>query len=31
MKKLGQSGNNARLWMTVVVKVKSEAVKNNTA
>ena len=31
MKRLGQSGNNAQLWMCLVVKVKSDAVKNNTA
>ena len=31
MKRLGQSGNNAQLWMCLVVKVKSQAVKNNTA
>ena len=29
MKCLGQSGNNAQMWMWLVVKVKSEAVKNN--
>ena len=29
MKQLGQSGNNAQLWMCLVVKVKSDAVKNN--
>ena len=29
MKWLGQSGNNAQLWMHLVVKVKSSAVKNN--
>ena len=29
MKWLGQSGNNAQLWMHLVVKVKSNAVKNN--
>ena len=31
MKRLGQSGNNAQLWMCLVVKVKSDAIKNNTA
>ena len=31
MKQLGQSGNNAQLWMCLVVKVKSDAVKNNIA
>ena len=30
-KRLGQSGNNAQLWMCLVVKVKSDAVKSNTA
>ena len=29
MKKLSQSRNNAQLWMCLVVKVKSYAVKNN--
>ena len=29
MKRLGQSGNNAQLWMCLVVKVKSDAIKNN--
>ena len=29
-KQLGQSENNAQLWMCLVVKVKSDAVKNNT-
>ena len=29
MKQLGQSGNNAQLWMCLVVKVKSDAIKNN--
>ena len=29
MKPLGQSRNNAQLWMRLVVKVKSNAVKNN--
>ena len=28
---LGWSGNNIQLWMCLVVKVKSDAVKNNTA
>ena len=31
MKRLGQSGNNAQLWMCMVVKVKSDTVSNNTA
>ena len=31
MKWLGHSGNNTQLWMCLVVKVKSNAVKNNTA
>ena len=31
MKKLGQSANDAQLWMCLVVKVKSDAVKNNIA
>ena len=31
MKMLRQSGNNAQLWMCLVVKVKSNAVKNNIA
>ena len=30
MKRLSQSGNNAQLQMYLVVKVKSDAVKNNT-
>ena len=29
MKWLGQSGNDTQLWMCLVVKVKSSAVKNN--
>ena len=29
MKWLGQSGNDAQLWKGLVVKVKSNAVKNN--
>ena len=29
MKQLDQSGNDAQLWMCLVVKVKSKAVKNN--
>ena len=29
MKKLGQSGNEAPLWMSLLVKVKSSALKNN--
>ena len=28
VKRLSQSKNNAQLWMSLVVKVKSEAVKN---
>ena len=28
MKQLGQSGNDAQLWMCLAVKVKSDAVKN---
>ena len=31
MKSLSQSRNNAQLWMCLVVKVKSDAVKNNIA
>ena len=31
MKRLSQSGNNAHLWICLVVKVKSDAVKNNIA
>ena len=31
MKQLGQSGNDAVLWMCLVVKVKSDAVKNDIA
>ena len=31
MKRLSQSGNDVQLWMCVVVKVKSDAVKNNIA
>ena len=31
IKKLSQSRNDAQLWMWLVVKVKSNAVKNNTA
>ena len=31
MKQLGQSGNNAQVWMYLVMKVKSDIVKNNTA
>ena len=30
-KRLGQSRNNLQLWMCLVVKVKSDAVKNNIA
>ena len=29
MKKLDQRGNNTQLWMCLVVKVKSDAIKNN--
>ena len=31
MKRLSQSGNNTQLWVCLVVKVKSDAVKNNIA
>ena len=31
MKRLSQSGNSAQLWMCLVVKVKSDAVKNSIA
>ena len=31
MKRLSQSGNNAQLWICLVMKVKSDAVKNSTA
>ena len=31
MKPLAQSGNDAKLWMCLVVKIKSNAVKNNVA
>ena len=31
MKRLSQSGNDAQLWMCLVVKVKSDAEKNNSA
>ena len=31
MKPLAQSGNDAKLWMCLVVKIKSDAVKNNIA
>ena len=31
MKRLSQSKNQAQLWMCLVVKVKSHAIKNNTA
>ena len=31
MKRLGQSRNDAQLWMYLVVNVKSDAVKNNVA
>jgi len=31
MKRLSQNENNAQLWMWLVIEVKSDAVKNNTA
>ena len=31
MKRLSQSKNNVQLWMCLVVKVKSDAEKNNSA
>ena len=31
MKRLSQSENNTQMWMYLVVKVKSDAVKNNIA
>ena len=31
MKRLGQSRNDAQLWMYLVVNVKSDTVKNNVA
>ena len=31
MKKLSKSRNDAQLWMCLVVKLKSDAVKNNAA
>ena len=31
MKRLSQSGNDAQLWMCLVVKVKNDAVKNKIA
>ena len=31
MKRPGQSGDGAQLWTCLVIKVKSDAVKNNTA
>ena len=31
MKWLGQSGNDAQLWMYLVVKINSDPVKNNVA
>ena len=31
MKRQSQSGNNSQLWMCLVVKVKSNAVKNKVA
>ena len=31
MKRLGQSRNDTQLWMFLVVKVKSDAIKNNIA
>ena len=31
MKRLGQSGNDAQLWMCLMEKVSSDAIKNNIA
>ena len=31
MKWLGQNGNNTKLWMCLVLKVKSDALGNNAA
>ena len=31
MKRLSQSGNNSQLWVCLVVKVTSDALKNNIA
>ena len=31
MKHMGQSRNDVQLWMCLMMKVKSDAVKNNTA
>ena len=31
MKRLGQSGNDAQLWMCLVMKVKSDVAKNSIA
>jgi len=31
MKRLSQSGNNTQFWICVVMKEKSDAVKNNIA
>ena len=31
MKRLSQNGNNTQLWMYLMVKVKSDTVKNNIA
>ena len=31
MKRQSQSGNNTQLWMWLVMEVKSDGVKNNTA
>ena len=31
MKRLSQSGNDAHLWMCLVVKLKSDTLKNNIA
>ena len=31
MKQLGQSRNNSQLWMCLLVKVKSDAIKSNIA
>ena len=30
MKRLGQSRNDAQLWICLVVKIKADAIKNNT-
>ena len=31
MKRAGQNGNDTHFWMVLVVKVKSDAIKNNIA